>query len=255
MELNSDNVVGNVYITTDYDKFKKLDVNRDIDHVERIRRSIAERYVPTPIIVNEKLEVIDGQNRLEAIKSLGLPLRYTIVPGLGIEDVRAMNQGAKNWGGKDFVKSYAKEGKEAYVLYEKFCEKYPDFPFSIAEVFLRQSSTNDSTTSRHKGSYYNTVQRGIFKIKDFERSCQLADMVMQYKGLDNNATPIYKRKPFVVAIVKLARLSNFDNDEIVRKIKQFPRSFVPCVNSTDYIRMLEEIVNYRRRTNKIRFNV
>lgn len=58
-----------IYKTDDHTLFKKLEGNRDVRSVEKIIKSIDNvGYVLSPILVNEKYEVIDGQNRLEACK-------------------------------------------------------------------------------------------------------------------------------------------------------------------------------------------
>lgn len=59
----------NVYETTNYSKFKKMLDNREVspNRVQKIVKSIDQvGYVMSPIIVNEKMEVIDGQGRLAA---------------------------------------------------------------------------------------------------------------------------------------------------------------------------------------------
>lgn len=252
--MGDDPIAGYVHTTMDYSKFKIIKGNRDINNVGRIMRSMEDRYVPTVITVNERFEIIDGQNRFEALKALGKPINYMVIAGLNIKDVRAINQGAKNWTKKDFVFSYAKEGKEEYVLYTEFLKRYPDFSVSLAEKLLRMSASNDDGRRRTKKTY-KRIERGMFEIKDFESSCKLADMVMAYKGIDNNRSPIYKRDEFAIAIIKLSRLPEFDNDELVHKVKLYPRSFVPCTSSKEYISILEEIYNYKRRGTKVHFNV
>ena len=60
-----------VFETRDYDQFKKLNGNRNINEsqVDGIVHSILEvGYQPVPILVNEFMEIIDGQHRLEAVK-------------------------------------------------------------------------------------------------------------------------------------------------------------------------------------------
>lgn len=93
--IGKDTVVNIVYETTDYDKFVIVDGNRIIDHVEHIKQSMKEHYVPNAILVNEKFEILDGQNRFKAQKELGKPVRYIVEEGLGIVDARAMNRGPK----------------------------------------------------------------------------------------------------------------------------------------------------------------
>ena len=66
------------YETKNYDQFKTLEGNRSIDqkNVNNIEQNMREHGVlPTVIIVNEKMEVIDGQHRIEALKRLHEPVR------------------------------------------------------------------------------------------------------------------------------------------------------------------------------------
>ena len=249
-----DKQIASVYETYDYDKFHIMEKgNREIDHYKKIATQMNEQFLFTVIIVNEKFEIIDGQNRFLASKELHKPIRYIIVEGYGVEQVRMYNMEARNWQKKDFVKSYADEGKKEYVKMMEFQKRYPDFPISICEFFLRMSLTCDYDKKRHLN--HSAIPRGLFVIKDFETSCKLADMVIAYKPFcENQSSPIYRRREFVAAIIKLYRCEDFDNELVLKKIKLNPRAFTPCVNSDDYIRMIEDIVNFRSR-NKVRFNV
>lgn len=59
-----------VYRTNNYDQFKRLVGNREVNpkRVKTIKKSVEEiGYIPNPIIVNENMEVIDGQGRLQAL--------------------------------------------------------------------------------------------------------------------------------------------------------------------------------------------
>lgn len=59
------------YITRDYSVFKYLSGNRDINlhNVNNIVKNVLENgLLPTIVIVNENMEVIDGQHRIEAFK-------------------------------------------------------------------------------------------------------------------------------------------------------------------------------------------
>lgn len=108
-----DKVVAHVYESYDYDKFHIMDKgNRDITHSEKIARQMGEQFLFTVIIVNDKYEIIDGQNRYLASKLLGKPIRYVIAEGYGIKETRLYNMETKNWQKKDFIKSFADEGKK-----------------------------------------------------------------------------------------------------------------------------------------------
>lgn len=117
-----------VYETKEYSKFTLLKGNRDIKQIKKIKASIANvGYIPSPILCNENLEIIDGQNRFEALKSLDMPIHYYIVEGIGIEEARALNIGRTNWNTLDYVKSYAESGNESYKRLLKLIENYPKF--------------------------------------------------------------------------------------------------------------------------------
>lgn len=96
--------------TTNYAMFKTLDGNRSVkDHrVDKIVQSIVDvGYITNPIIVNEKMEVIDGQGRLAALERLCLPVEYLVHEGIGIKECRSMNIHQSNWTDYDYVSSYA----------------------------------------------------------------------------------------------------------------------------------------------------
>ena len=248
-----DKEIAKVYETYDYAKFHIMEKgNRDIDHDKKIALSMKEDFLFSPILVNEKMEIIDGQNRFFASKALGKPIYYIIKNGYGIREVRILNSNAKNWSKRDFINSFADEGNKEYEKITLFMKKYPDFSAHIVEYILRLSAARDSyREDRNPLNSFDSMKRGLFKVKDWDQSDKIAQMLMQYKQFHNN---IYKRSTFVVAIIRLSRDPQFDNDEVIRKIQINPRSFVPCVNSDEFIRMIEDIVNFRSR-NKIRYNV
>lgn len=76
----------NILKTNDYGLFKSIMANREIDdkHVKRLAKSIARKnllYI-RPLIVNEKMQIIDGQHRLAAAKEIKATVYYLKVDGL-----------------------------------------------------------------------------------------------------------------------------------------------------------------------------
>ena len=76
-----------IHYTKDYHVFTYLKGNRDVvnKHVRDLSGEIETRDLEIPIIVNEKMEVCDGQHRLEAYKVLGKQVPYIIKEGLELE--------------------------------------------------------------------------------------------------------------------------------------------------------------------------
>lgn len=92
-------VAYNVYVTKDYSIFKRLVGNRDIpeSRISKIVESIQTiGWVHNPIIVNEKMEVIDGQGRLTALQRLKMPIEYIIAEGAGNKECIYMNMNMVN---------------------------------------------------------------------------------------------------------------------------------------------------------------
>lgn len=123
----------NVYKETDYSKFKYLIGNRNLTETrkKRIIDSIQKvGYVLNPIIVNEKMEIIDGQGRHAACKELGLPIYYVIAEGAGTDECVNLNIGQTNWSVDDYIHFYAEEGRACYVTLENWFADYPKLSHS-----------------------------------------------------------------------------------------------------------------------------
>lgn len=86
--------VGAIYSSQEYSEFKKLNGNRSVleQRKNMIIASIQERgWIRNPIVVNEKMEIIDGQGRFEALKKLNMPVEYVVAKGATISDCIALN--------------------------------------------------------------------------------------------------------------------------------------------------------------------
>ncbi len=114
--------------TKDYEEFKRLKGNRAVEtkRVEKIKKSINDvGYITSPILVNEKMEIIDGQGRFQALKELGMPIEYIVQSGIGIKECVSMNINQTNWNTKDYIKTYAERELESYIYLQKLQEEFP----------------------------------------------------------------------------------------------------------------------------------
>lgn len=126
--------VAKVYKTDNYDLFKRLEGNRGVakQRLSAIIRSIDEvGYVLNPIVVNEKMEVIDGQGRLAACKELGLPIYYVVANGARTRECMYLNQFMRNWSQMDFVKSYEEQGIVDFARLHSLIKEY-SVPIGVA---------------------------------------------------------------------------------------------------------------------------
>lgn len=108
--------------TNDYSKFKKLLGNREVQEkrISQLMVSIKENgFLNSSIIVNENMEVIDGQARCEALKRLGMPIYYCIHKGAGLKECVDLNIKQGNWTLADYCGSYAANGNLNYIRLAK----------------------------------------------------------------------------------------------------------------------------------------
>lgn len=145
---NDDEIVGFIYETKDYSKFKRIKGNRQVDHPQIIVDSIKKHGVLNcPINVNEEFGVADGQNRVLALEQMGLPVRYIVSHGIGIKECQAMNSGQKNWSADDFVNSYAEDGDDRFIALKEAKKKHKllgyDLLLSVANGGITCNNANE----------------------------------------------------------------------------------------------------------------
>ena len=145
-----------VYVTKDYSIFKRLVGNRDIpeSRISKIVESIQTiGWVHNPIIVNEKMEVIDGQGRLTALQRLKMPVEYIIAEGAGNKECIYMNMNMVNWKLPDFIKSYAEQGNENYQRLLSLMQRYANGNLDIISTAVYRVSR-----SKHRDIKQGTLQ-------------------------------------------------------------------------------------------------
>ena len=136
-----DTITSVIHETCDYDKFGFLESNRKPNdaHVDRLVESMKEEYLISPITVNENFDIIDGQHRFKAAQKSGLPVRYIVADGYGVEQMKRFNINSSNWGKKEYLEHYIKEGYSEYLKFKLFMETYPDFSMGVALSIVCES--------------------------------------------------------------------------------------------------------------------
>jgi hypothetical protein len=226
--------------TKDYFLFKQLKGNRgiNINNKNRLIESFKNKYLICPIIVNENLEIIDGQHRFEAAKHLNLPIFYFVVPFYGVEEVQVLNSNQKNWSTDDYVQGYVDMGKMDYAIYRDFRNKY-GFPVTQTIEILRdkKSGGNDNTNATIE------FRSGNFKVNNINKSTKVFEDINSLKYIYEG----YKRTSFVAAMITLLNKEVFNMDEFLTKLSFQKSKLVDCTNVTNYIILIEEIYNFKRK--------
>lgn len=224
-----------IQTTTDYSKFKSIDGNRNknLMHINRLKKSMQQNYLFTIIVVNERFEIIDGQHRFDVISELGLPLNYVVCQGYGLNEVHVLNQNSKTWTSLDYLEAYCNLGYKDYLLFRKF-SKIHDINIQITMYLL---SGQDS------GNMIKIFNSGDFKIKNINK----ADDIMNKIEMVSHYYQNYKRRWFVYAMAKVLDNKKFNIHEFLTKLKMQPALLKDCVNVNQYVELIEQIYNYKRR--------
>ena len=224
-----------VLTTTDYFLFKTIDGNRNKNllHINRLKKSMAETYLFTVIIVNEKYEIIDGQHRFDVIQELKLPLNYIVCKGYGLNEVHILNQNSKTWTSDDYLDGYCKLGYEDYLKYKEFKELYGIGHYECMWLL------NGSQLSNPTQVFFT----GDFKIKNYNEACKIIEKIMLVEPYYEE----WKRRSFILAMLQLFKNPNFELTEFLQKLKLQPTALSNCSTTNQYVSLIEEIYNYRRR--------
>jgi hypothetical protein len=236
-----------VQTSSDYAKFKTLIGNRKPNelHIKRLISSFKERYLFSPILVNEKMQIIDGQHRFLSAKELNLPINYLVVEGYGLEEVQILNTNSANWKKEDYLKAYCDLGIEPYLQMRQFMLYFPDFGVAIAEMILTDKVNGenkqlvvDKVTMRMMG-----FQNGELNIPDLSKAYETAEKVLMFKPYYDG----YNRSTFVRTLITLFKNENYVHGDMISKLANNPSALTHCANVTQYKFLLEDIFNFRRR--------
>lgn len=248
--------VNKVYKTSDLSIFKSIHGNRvpNLQHIKRLVHSIRNHGMKcNPILVNEKLEVIDGQHRLMAAKQAETFVYYIVINGYSLNEVHTLNLNQKNWAKQDFMDGYANMGVQSYLKLKKFIEKNDDFTFTdCINMCSNISGCISALSQKHRRNSDKTFnvkevfEEGTWVGKDFELAQDWANKIRMIKPYYNS----YYRSVFVGTMIMLLQNDKFDFNEFMHKVRLQPTALVDCANREQYKKLIEDIYNYKSR-NKV----
>lgn len=232
-------------VTSNYDEFVILGDNREIvdGHVKSIRKAFEEKGNITakqPLLVNERMEIIDGQHRFNACKELGLPVYFTVHEGLTIADARSMNILHRSWKADDFALSYANGGNRQYQKYLELKEDY-GFGHSIMMAYI---------VGENRKGMYNWFRDGELTIEDEAAARVRLDKLTEAGEVLGGIANQY----FAMAYLQVMRVRGFDQNRMIRKFRTCGDNYMRKFGSAvDYMRAMEEVYNYMTsETNRLR---
>lgn len=242
-----------IVFTKNLGTFKYHEVNRDFTTIEsqnRIKR-IAESMktdglLPHAIVVTSKFSVVDGQHRLEAARIAGQGIYFMVddsIPNTpkGIfAAAKKYNRDAKVWSKGDYIHGIAAQNNENYQTLQEFCKKYPSFSLTDKMFFLM----NTGTKSVDKSEFAD----GKFQIVNLNKAHEWADNLLSLQEFFPKG---YNKATFVRTMLTIMeKKKDFKFSEFFHKVQLRPNSLKMCGDKKSYSEMIEEIYNYRRRSDE-----
>lgn len=205
---------------------------------------MAQEQLIIPIIVNEKGEIIDGQHRYIACKTLKKPVYYIVNTGYGIDQVKRANTVGENWTKDDFLNTYVSEGDPDYV---RILRLKNEKSLQISIILKIIASFQNVSVNL----VVNRFENGQLKIgevwADILYFCDQLEMFADYK--------LYKTNSFVTAFLKLYHHEEYD-PKIMEKQAKWVRNFQPKGNTSEVLldELCRTVYSYRLGKGKIYYD-
>lgn len=236
--------------TKEYEMFEHLPYNRKVmpNHVEKLKRSInrSNELKLEPIVVTDKMEVIDGQHRLAAAKELNVPIYYVVDDDFRPEKIMLMNSSQKNWSIENFIEYWVQMGKSDYQVLKMHKEN-----FNLSYDLLLEWLYTDN-----RGKLGNQIRMGDLVFPENPKGLEYlkkAYVVMEILK-DQNFKPvkIYTQRAFHIALRKMFSSPFVDEERFYEKLKSCPHRINCTFFWHDYIDQFAAIYNYRVKTDVIK---
>lgn len=237
-----------MFRTTDYKGFKRVVGNRAVME-ERVTKILASMdkigYIPIPLVVNEKYEVIDGQGRLEACRRRGLPVNFIIKPGLKIDDCITMNINVSPWNLMDFILCYAEIGNQNYEYIKKLMDEMKE------EYGAKYISTDVLCASLYnvKRSPANAIKSGRLTVsgeqyENAKNSLQFTLDIIDF--IDRNKVRLKSKNitSLVRAIIFCFKYDGIDNTKLEKVLKESAHLMQKWTNVESCLEEIDYIYNY-----------
>lgn len=234
----SPKVVTEILKTRDY-SFFKFDRNRAVipSHVKKLAMDMKENgwLAGSVVITDEKGNLRDGQHRVLGAEMANVEVHYAMYKKMSVDTTRMLNTKKKNWNIIDHLGFYVKEGNQNYVLLDRFMKNFPTLRPTECTMLVK-----NSTSSAERGEF----ESGNFVVRDMKLAYEWGHSIMKLKPYFEKG---YNKSIFVRAMVRVLQKPNFDFNEFLHKIELRPRSIYMCGTVEQYLEMIEDIYNYKRK--------
>lgn len=232
-----------MHTTLEYEIFKKHPNNRPIDsaNLKKITQSIVNSNLLhlRPIICDKEMNVIDGQHRLEAAKSLNIPIFYQIEEKIEDIDIILLNNNQKCWKLEDYFYFFKKKNCEEYIKFDEFLKEHDLDLYSGLTVM---SSTHGDGTRAFKTGKFKMPKDITNTMEKLEKLKTVVSFINE-KTLGNKS--YLKQRTFIRALLEFIAKRGMNFNIFLKKLSINIGTMGPRARRGDYHSLLIDIYNYR----------
>lgn len=204
-----DRVIGEIYVTKNYDMFSFMESNRSIITNKKLEESVLRGSIIMPIMVNSNLQIIDGQHRLMLAKKHNMDVPYFITINKQMSDVVVINNTTQKWKVLDFINRHAETGNLEYKRLKKIINRHPAIPL-VELISVSMGSWNKSQ------KLVNQTKEGKFKFYNYE---EFLLFIEEYEQLKKD-TKIKDSGALFQAYFNLCCIKIYDYKTFFKKVNE-----------------------------------
>lgn len=226
--------------TNDFSIFKLHPDNRQLSPalVERFKIALQKNNLTKfrPIIIDNENRILDGQHRLEAAKSLGIKIWYTVKEDAIETDLIDINNTGEVWKFKDYLNYYCKKGNANYLTLRELIKKY-GLRDRVVVTFIKNYT-------------YDSFKKGTIEVCFQEKVTEVMDTYLEILNWINISIP-YDQKAYIrligftVGLINFLNYENVNHQFFIKKLKQRSEILTTQSSSSKYVQLFTKIYNYR----------
>lgn len=226
----------NIQTTKNYKLFKFILGNRPLNrnNLRMITRSIAQENLldVAPIIVNENMEIVDGQHRFQIAKENGFPINYLVLNGGELKHIHMLNNVSRKWGSEDYVRSYATQGNANYKRFLAFMQEH-NMAASPAICLIKGFGGGRQNYLLKSGGFTMSQEE---QDGAEERADIYTRIVTHFEGV------VFRRERLIQAIVILDKAGFAE--ELIKRLDERDVKLTHQIDVANYLRAFEAVLNY-----------
>lgn len=227
--------------TKNYKLFKKILGNREINsrHLAKLSRAIEENdlLAYNPIMVNGRMEVLDGQHRLEAAETLGRDIYYVVIPVGGMDEVQMLNTHVRGWNLQDYLNSFVALGKEEYIKVKDFSAKNNISPSLAAQLLNGGIAIGIKSHSK----FLEAFRSGDYKVTTEKEAKEMVSRIHSLKP--HLEASVDSDREFLLALAYTYK-AGFSHEQLLKKMRDSGTVIRKYGSFREYVRTLEDVLSW-----------